>query len=246
MTSYVPISQNGRRVSGSASASGLVEMNDRENCRRPLRKDAERNRQRVIEAARHLCATKGLDATLNDVAHHAGVGVGTVYRRFATKEDLFKAIFEDRLNQVADLAETALREQDSWQGFASFVQQVWEITVTDRGMGEIAFSKIQVGERLEAARHRLLSHLSKLVERAQNDGHLRPEVSPTDIPMMGLMLVAVSQFAGAVEPHLWRRYVEFFLEGLRNRNPAMRLELNALSDDQLDTAIQTWRPDGLV
>ena len=63
---------------------------------------------------------------------------------------------------------------------------------------------------------------------------------------MGLMLVAVSQFAGAVEPHLWRRYVEFFLEGLRNRNPAMRLELNALSDDQLDTAIQTWRPDGLV
>lgn len=61
--------------------------------RRMLRKDAERNRQRVLEAARELFAQRGLEATLNDVAHHADVGVGTVYRRFATKQELLDAIF---------------------------------------------------------------------------------------------------------------------------------------------------------
>ena len=76
---------------------------------RGLRKDAERNRQRVLEAARELFAVKGMEATLNDVAQHAKVGVGTVYRRFATKEELVDAIFADGIDQVACLAESALQ-----------------------------------------------------------------------------------------------------------------------------------------
>lgn len=102
----------------------LAGVNASETTDRPLRKDAERNRTRVLEAARDLFASKGLEPNLNDVAHHAGVGVGTVYRRFATKEELLEAIFEDGINQLADLAESALCQPDSWQGFVWYVEQM--------------------------------------------------------------------------------------------------------------------------
>ncbi|PRC43419.1 TetR family transcriptional regulator, partial [Mycobacterium sp. ITM-2017-0098] len=91
---------------------------------RGLRTDAERNRRRIIEAARDLCATRGLDATLNEVAHHANLGVGTVYRRFPTKEALFEAIFEDGIDQLVALADTALKSEDSWQGLSWWIWQM--------------------------------------------------------------------------------------------------------------------------
>ncbi|MGC7322831.1 helix-turn-helix domain-containing protein, partial [Mycobacteroides abscessus subsp. massiliense] len=79
----------------------LVGVNGREVAHRPLRKDAERNRKRVIAAARELFAVHGLESTLNEVAHHAGLGVGTVYRRFPTKEALFEAIYVDGMDQLS-------------------------------------------------------------------------------------------------------------------------------------------------
>lgn len=96
---------------------------------------------RILEAARDLFARKGLAPNLNDVAHHAGPGAGTVYRRFATKEKLLEATFEDGLVRLACLAESALRQSGSWQGFVWYVEQMCEITATDRGLREIAFSK---------------------------------------------------------------------------------------------------------
>ena len=222
----------------------LGRVRDRDGVHRPLRKDAERNRQLVIEAARELFASRGLEATLNDVAHHAGLGVGTVYRRFPTKEDLFEAIFEEAMNQLADLAESALCDDDSWHGFEWFVTQMCEVTATDRGIREVAFSKSCGGKRVEAGRDRLVPALSKLVERAQNDGYLRPEVSATDMPILGLLTGTVSEYAGHVDAELWRRYVAILLEGMRYRDDQPPVEVGALDDEQLETAMQTWLPAG--
>ena len=215
-----------------------------ETAGRTLRKDAERNRQRVIEAARELFASRGLEATLNEVAHYAGLGVGTVYRRFPTKEDLFEAIFEDGINQLTGLAESALCDEDSWRGFEWFVMRMCEITATDRGMREVAFSKTCGGNRVNGARERLVPLLSKLVERAQNDGYLRPDVSATDMPILGLLAGTVSEFAGHVDADLWQRYVAILLGGMRFRDDLSRLEVNALDDNQLDEAMQAWQPAG--
>lgn len=209
---------------------------------RPLRSDAERNRKRVIEAARDLFASKGLEATLNDVAHHARLGVGTVYRRFPTKNDLFEAIFEDGINQLTALAEAALHHENSWRGLEWFIVQMCEVTATDRGMREIVFSKAYGGDRVDAARERLLPPLSKLVERAQDDGYLRPEVSPTDMPIFSLIAGTVSEYAGHVDADLWRRYLAILLEGVRYRSDQLPLETKALDDEQLDAAMQTWQP----
>src|SRR3954451_17660303 len=80
----------------------------------PLRKDAERNRQRVLEAARELFAARGLGVTLNDVAHHAGVGVGTVYRRFPDKEMLIDTLLQEHLDEWQRIYDEGLDDPDPW------------------------------------------------------------------------------------------------------------------------------------
>lgn len=215
-----------------------------EETRPVLRRDAERNRQRVLTAARELFAVKGLEATLNDVARHANVGVGTVYRRFATKEELIEAIFVDGMEQLTALAETALQQEDSWAGFAWYVESMCEITATDRGLREIAFSKAYGGDRVKACQERLVPVLTKLVDRAQGDGYLRPEVSSTDMPLFGLLSGTVSEFAGNVDPELWRRYVSLLLEGMRYHAEQSPIPVEALDSEALDTAMKTWEPAG--
>ncbi|MCV7384919.1 TetR/AcrR family transcriptional regulator [Mycolicibacter longobardus] len=215
-----------------------------EDTARPLRKDAERNRKRVLEAARELFASKGLEPNLNDVAHHAGVGVGTVYRRFATKEELFEAIFEDGLNQLADLAETALQQPDSWQAIVWYVEHMCEITATDRGLREIAFSKAYGGDRVKTAQERLVPLTKRLVERAQRDGYLRPGLSSTDMPIFALLAGTVSEFAGNIDPELWRRYVAIILDGIRHRSGQTPLPVAALDDDGVECAMRSWEPAG--
>jgi AcrR family transcriptional regulator len=76
---------------------------------RPLRKDAERNRRRILDAARELFAERGLGVTLNDIAHHAGVGVGTVYRRFPDKSRLIEELFEQQIGELVALMERLWR-----------------------------------------------------------------------------------------------------------------------------------------
>jgi AcrR family transcriptional regulator len=211
---------------------------------RALRSDAERNRQRVLAAARELFAARGLEATLNDVAHHANVGVGTVYRRFATKEELVEALFEDGIGQIAALAEMALQQDDSWTGFVWFVEQLCELTATDRGLREMVYSKAYGGYRVECARERLDPPIMRLVERARADGHLRSDIEPTDMPIVSLLAGTVSEWAGHVEPELWRRYVQLLLDGMRRHDGQSRFAVSALRDDQMDAAMQGWLPAG--
>lgn len=169
---------------------------------RPLRKDAERNRRCILDAARDLFAAKGLEPNLNDIAHHAGVGVGTVYRRFATKELLLEAIFDDALCQFTRLAEHALQQPDSWDGLSWYIENMCELSATDRGLREITFSKAYGGARVAAAKEQLIPMMTRLVERAQSDGYLRPGLSAADMPLFGLLAGTVTEFAGHVDPDL--------------------------------------------
>ena len=90
----------------------------------PLREDAALNRERLLAAAGELFAERGLDVTLNDIAHHAGVGVGTAYRRFANKEDVIDALFEQRLDELAAVAaRRRWTDPDAWRGLVSFLER---------------------------------------------------------------------------------------------------------------------------
>src|SRR3954452_19270820 len=163
---------------------------------RPLRADAERNRARLLDAARELFAQRGLDVSMDEIAHQAGVGVGTAYRRFGSRDELIGALFEARMEDYVALAEDALVEPDAWAGFTGFLERSLAMQAADRGLKDLLFSHGHALERVERVRTRILPMVEAIVERARAAGALRPDVSARDLPLMSLMVASVVDFAG--------------------------------------------------
>ena len=207
---------------------------------RPLRKDAERNRQRILQAAAEVFTEKGLRATLDDVADRAGVGVGTVYRRFPDKEALVEALFTDRLDTVVGYAEQALAEPDPWTGLAFFLERAATVIAGDRGLRQILMYATYGHDRAEQARTRMQPVVTKVVERAQAAGVLRADLHPTDIPLLEFMLSASAEYAMHVRPEIWRRYLALMLDALRpDRAGTTELPEPALSPEEMVQAMRT-------
>jgi AcrR family transcriptional regulator len=210
---------------------------------RPLRADAERNRRRILEAGRSLFAERGLGVTLDDVAHRAGVGVGTAYRRFPDKEALIDALFEERIDELVAWAEEGLAHADPWDGLALFFERGLAAQATDRGLMELVLSPAHGRDRVALARERLRPVVDALVERARASGQLRPDVQGTDMPLIHLMLSAVVDYTRDVGPGVWRRYLTIMLDGLRAQpGTPGPLPGDALDVEQVDTAMRAWKP----
>ena len=190
---------------------------------RPLRADAARNRERILVAASQVFAERGLDATLDDVADRAGLGVGTVYRRFTDKAELVEALFERQINGVVTLAESAAAMEDSWSGLVWFLERMGEKEAENLGLRDVLLHGVFGQDRLSKARENIVPLVTHLVERAQRDGHLRPDFLPTDVPMIELMVNSVAAYTNAVAPDLWRRYLSILLDGLTVRRSDLRL-----------------------
>jgi AcrR family transcriptional regulator len=210
---------------------------------RPLRRDAARNRERILAAAGEVFATRGLEVTLDDIAHHAGVGVGTVYRRFRDKEELIDALFDDRMDAILTTAEEALAADDAWTGLEQFLVGVFELQANDRGLRELAFAGRHGRERVARAQSRLGPLIADVVTRAQSTGELRDDIEADDIAMITKMLAQVIDIAGDVSADLWRRYLTIVLDGLRTRRDAPTpLAVPPLEHGQLEVCMQSWRP----
>ncbi|WP_410623047.1 TetR/AcrR family transcriptional regulator [Amycolatopsis sp. cmx-8-4] len=210
---------------------------------RPLRRDAELNRRRILQAAREVFGRRGLEATLDDIAHHAGLGVGTVYRRFPSKEHLVEAMFAERMEEIGDLAADALKAEDAWEAFVSFTWKAAELHSTDRGLREIMLSNKFGHEHVADAKARMVPLITQLVERAKAAGGLRADFSPTDIPLLHMMVGSVVEFTCAVDPSLWRRCLGMLLDGLRAEpGKATELPHPPLDEQEIDEAMCSWRP----
>jgi AcrR family transcriptional regulator len=211
---------------------------------RPLRRDAEQNRRRILRAAAEVFTSRGLQASLDDVAKHAGVGVGTVYRRFPDKDALIEALFEERLGQVAAVAERALAEPDSWTGLTVFLEQACELLSTDRGLREILMFATHGRDRVQAAKSRMQPLVTELVERAQRDGKLRSDLRATDMLFIEFMLTSAAGYAEHVRPQVWRRYLALLTDALRPaRDGTAPLPTPALTPDEMATVMRAF-PQG--
>ena len=218
-----------------------MKARDLESCR-PLRADAARNRERILVAAGEVFAERGLDATLDDIAHHAGLGVGTVYRRFPGKEELIEALFEQAVHEVVALAEEAAAMEDSWEGLVWFLERATEMREKDLGLRDVVLHSGYGSERVALARNSIVPAVTRLVERAQQDGHLRADFVPTDVPIIELMLSAVSEYTSAVAPDLWRRYLSIVLDGLAvDRTGSSKLPPGP-SRDVIEVAMSCHKP----
>jgi AcrR family transcriptional regulator len=183
---------------------------------KPLRSDARRNRERVLESARACFGRDGLDAQMDDIAARAGVGVGTVYRHFETKEALLEALAADHFSRLAALAEEAEAVEDPWEAFAGFIRAGAELMAADRGLAEISAERPEVMNEaaLKAAiAQDFFGRLERVITRAREAGQLRPEFELEDIP--GIMCSIGSVQVSSVPYSNWRRLLAILLDGLR-------------------------------
>jgi AcrR family transcriptional regulator len=164
-----------------------------------LRSDARRNRARLIASARKLFAARGVDVPVEDITQDAGVGMGTLYRHFPTKEELIDAVLEDAFDDYVALADAALELEDARAGLESFLEGALAASAANRGLAEVA------GHRVTAMRRRLKPKLRELAARTGLDA------DDLEVVLQG--------GAGVIErspaPEARSRYLRVVLEGLR-------------------------------
>src|SRR3954469_12512610 len=154
---------------------------------KPLRADAERNRRRILDAASELFADKGLSVGLDEIAHRAGVGVATAYRRFPDKDELIDALFAERVDTLVAVAERGLAEEDPWQGVVTFMEGAVALHASDRALKELVFHGSGGPARVAHVRGRMAPLAREILRRAQTAGVVRADVVVTDLILLQFM-----------------------------------------------------------
>ena len=181
-----------------------------------LRADARRNRDLIVAAAQELFLEQGVDVPLEEVARRAGVGVGTLYRRFPDRDALLRAVGEESLRRLVDLAETSWREEpDAWHALCRFLRGsiALRLGLLPAKLEPHLHQRMRVGQDLHEMRQRIIATVLRMTERAQADGALRADVGPGDIAL--LMTLNVYTPPGLPDEQAMPRVVEIMLNGLR-------------------------------
>jgi AcrR family transcriptional regulator len=185
---------------------------------RQLRSDARRNRERVLLAARESFAEYGLEAQMDDVARRAGVGVGTVYRHFPTKDALVDALVAERWRTMTDAAAAALDADDAWRGLSDWLWHCARLQCGNRAWAQLAGSAPGPGPG-DAERLELLEATARVVERAKRAGAVRDDLTAEDVGMLMCGTCSVIATTGGHEgSDQWERFFEVALDGLRPRD----------------------------
>ena len=200
---------------------------------RPLRRDAQANRDRIVAEARSAFAAEGIEVPVEEIARRAAVGMGTLYRHFPAKEDLIDAVLEDAFAAFIGAAEQALVEEDAWAGFRGFLERVFALHAENRGLKDIIATRAHGRARANAMRTRMRPLLRRLIERAQEQGALRADFAAEDMPVVFWAGGRVIEATAAVAPEFWRRHLGLLLDGLRaeaatplQHPPLTRAQLN--------------------
>lgn len=181
---------------------------------RPLRADARRNLERIRASARALFAERGPTAQMEDIATHAGVGIGTLYRRFPTKEALVTALVRERFQEFGVIATECEEIESPYDALATMMRRHAE-----SAEGDVAFQLAMLRlnefrwEGIEDDKAALNEVVSRIIERAQQAGEVRADLGIEDYGMMMCGITATMHFMGP--SHEWRRHLELILAGLR-------------------------------
>jgi AcrR family transcriptional regulator len=205
---------------------------------KPLRRDAQRNRDLLVAAARRVFAARGLDVPLEDIAKEAAVSIGTLYNRFPTRGTLVEAALADKVAGMVALAETAATMADPWEGFAWFLARCCETQAADRGYNELCVRVLPDTpeiDRLKTQGHELVQ---VIVDRAQRTGQLRADFQDGDFAFVLWSTTTIIEATASTSPDAWRRHLAFLLDGLRAA-AAHPLPGPPLSQDEVADAMRT-------
>jgi AcrR family transcriptional regulator len=182
---------------------------------KPRRIDAQRNRARIIRAAFDVLGNSGVDAQMTDIAQAAGLGVGTVYRNFASKEELVNALVLERLQQGTRHALRAAAEDDAWGALEGVMRGVVDHQLENRVLSHFLAGRIAGSEELREQRDELYSLLAIVIRRAQKAGQLRADVGISDIRMAMMAISRVASSDSRAARDLVVRFFQVILDGLR-------------------------------
>ena len=168
----------------------------------------------MLSAARETFASDGLDAQMDVVARRAGVGVGTVYRHFPTKEALVDAVAAAGYAEICEIARESLELDDPWEAFSDFMWRGARMHRDDRAQCEINTTRPDVIRRVAGDKRELLAMVGQLIARGHEAGVIRSDLSADDMPMIWCSLGAAQQQSDDAR---WERYLEVVLDGLRAR-----------------------------
>ncbi|MDP9847241.1 TetR/AcrR family transcriptional regulator [Streptosporangium lutulentum] len=186
---------------------------------RPLRADAQRNRDRLLDTAVRAFSQDGPDVTLDAIAKDAGVGIGTLYRHFPTREALIEAVYRNELTRLCDAATELLRTMRPDEATRTWMDRFVDYMTTKRGMADALRAVIASGGNPYAeSLERLVAAITTLLQAGAAAGTVRPDVEPVDVLVS---MNGVSLAAGAPEQRdQARRLLDLLMDGLRYRAAA--------------------------
>jgi AcrR family transcriptional regulator len=175
---------------------------------RALRADAERNRRRVLDAAETLFRERGLEVSVAEIAERAGVGRGTLFRNFPTKQDLIAAIVIERMNEAAERARTRLDAPDAGEGLFGFLEEIVGRQQLDRCLFDALADTFLANEEIRAAHAEIVGGLEDLLTRAKAAGAVRGDVGAMDVLMLVKGVCEAASAFAHVEPGIVARQLD--------------------------------------
>ncbi|WP_430645520.1 TetR/AcrR family transcriptional regulator [Agromyces sp. GXS1127] len=185
---------------------------------KPLRADAERNRQAIICAAGRVFAEEGTAVTLEHIADVAGVGVGTIYRRFPTVDELVTVVMEEKIARYADRTEQAVERARTapWEAFEDYVFFMLEQQAADLAFSELILRPRDATALFRSEISRALDASIALVDRVKAAGSLREDFDHSDLFMLINANAGIVRGMGHAAPRSWRRFGEYMLQAFRH------------------------------
>jgi AcrR family transcriptional regulator len=188
-----------------------------------LRADATRNRDAILAAAKEIFAERGIEASLEEIASRAQVGIATLYRRFPSRQHLVAAALVEKVAKYAEAAEAALAIPDAWSGFCSYVRTICELQAGDRGLADLLSMTLPADEHVERLRRTAHDHLVKLIDRAKAAGELRDDFVSEDLLILLIANAALVHVTHAEAPGASERLVALALDAFGRTDAPARL-----------------------
>ncbi|WP_240351018.1 TetR/AcrR family transcriptional regulator [Streptomyces olivoreticuli] len=181
---------------------------------RAKRRDAQRNREKLIDATMDVFTERGLDVPLEEIARRAGVSIGTLYNHFPSRDDLIAAFYPAKFAAQIEDADRAL-ECAPWEGFVWYLARLCERQACDRGLSDLLSRRLPDTPELRQACAQSYERTSRIIARAQQDGSLRADFTPQDLTFVIWSSISIIKATAAVAPDAWRRHLAFLLDGCR-------------------------------
>ncbi|MFE4257062.1 TetR/AcrR family transcriptional regulator [Streptomyces sp. NPDC056910] len=205
---------------------------------KPLRRDAQRNRDAIVCAARTAFSAQGLGASLEGIAREAGVAIGTLYRHFPTRLDLVEALFNAKYAELLTAAEEAAAMDDAWEGFCRYLENLCKLQACDRAFNDLVSARLPFHVAGRGMFERTKELCNQIMRNAQEQGVLRDDVTAQDIAFVIWSQAGIIQATRTVAPQAWRRHLHLMLDAFRTEG-AHELPEPPLTSQQVDQTLIT-------